>query len=154
MAKKKRSTGTISNRRARFEYDLGDSFVAGLELTGAETKALRKHQGNLKGAFVTVKDNELWLTNATITGDAAARVPEEEHNRARKLLMKRKEIDALISAKHQGQNIVPLEILSRGRFIKLRISLGKGKRTIDKRSTIKRREDKIEAERAIKQHSR
>lgn len=155
MAKKQRKpNNSLRNRRASFDYALEDTLVAGLELTGAETKSLRHGHGHLKGAYVTSRNNELWLINATITGNNAVPIKEDEKTRARKLLIKRKDIDSLLAAKKQGRSIVPLEVLNRGRFIKLRIALGKGKKTTDKRQTIKRREDKISAERAIKKHSR
>lgn len=141
MAKKaQNTTKRISNRRARHDYDLGDGLVVGISLTGAETKSLRKGQGHLKGAYVNVKDGELWLINATITGDGSIRVAEEDKTRNRKLLAKRKEIEALMAAKQQGQTIVPLELLTRGHYIKLRIAAGRGKKKYDKRETIKRRD--------------
>lgn len=141
MARKKPTqTGKIVNRRARFDYELSDDIVVGLALTGAETKSLRRGHGQLRGAYVTVKDDELWLINASITGDNGIPISEIDKTRARKLLAKRREIDALIAAKQQGRTIVPVELLTRGRFIKLRISAGKGKKHYDKRETIKRRD--------------
>jgi SsrA-binding protein len=153
MAKKKRpSTKTIQNRRARHDYELGDSLVVGLELTGAETKALRMGQGSLRGAYVTVKDNEIYLLNSLVGQVGGIKLTEEEQRRTRKLLAKRREIDALIAAKQQGRSIVPLEILTATRYIKLRISVGKGKKLYDKRQTLKARDEKREANRAIKTH--
>lgn len=149
MAKKKRTGGTIQNRRARFDYELGDSFVVGLALNGRETKALRLGRGQLQGSYVTIKDNELWLINAQIHGTNGVPIGDDEKTRARKLLAKRKEIDALIAAKQQGRTIVPTEILTRSRFIKLKISIGKGKKSYDKRQTIKKRESDVEARRQI-----
>lgn len=134
------TTKQIRNRRARHDYELGDGLVVGISLTGGETKALRRGQGNLQGAYVTLKDGELWLINATITGDSSIRVPEEDKTRSRKLLAKRREIEALMAVKQQGQTIVPLELLTHGRFIKLRIAAGRGKKRWDKRETIKRRD--------------
>ena len=128
----------IQNRRARFDYELGDSLVVGVELTGAETKSLRLGHGQLRGAYVTVKNDELYLIGATINGTNG--VPVEDPDRTRKLLAKRGEIDALIAARQQGRTIVPLELLTRTRFIKLRVSVGKGKKRWDKRETIKRRD--------------
>jgi SsrA-binding protein len=152
MAKKKSNqTKQIKNRRARHDYELGDSLVVGLELSGAETKSLRMGHGHLRGAYVTVKDSELYLINATITGSSGAQIGEDDQTRARKLLAKRREIDALIAAKQQGRTIVPLEILTGGRYIKLRISAGKGKKLYDKRQTLKRREDERRAQAAMKQ---
>lgn len=150
MAKKRpNQPKTIQNRRARHDYELGDSLVVGLELTGAETKSLRLGHGHLRGAYVTVKGDELFLINATIAGTNGIPISESDQTRARKILAKRREIDALVAAKQQGRTIVPLEILTRGRYIKLRISAGKGKKLYDKRQTLKRRDQEREARRAI-----
>jgi SsrA-binding protein len=151
MAKRKpNTTKRISNRRARFDYDLGDSLVVGISLTGAETKSLRRGHGHIRGAYVIVKDGELWLLNATITGDSAIRIPEEQQTRSRKLLAKKKEIEALMAAKQQGQTIIPLEILTHGRYVKVRISAGRGKKLYDKRQVIKARDEKRNIARMLK----
>lgn len=158
MAKKKSRNGhqtkQIKNRRARHDYELGDSLVVGLELTGAETKSLRMGHGHLRGAYVTVKDNEIYLINATITGSSGVQIGEDDQTRARKLLAKRREIDALIAAKQQGRTIVPLEILTGGRYIKLRISAGKGKKLYDKRQSLKKKEDARRAQAELKANTR
>ncbi|MEI7682931.1 MAG: SsrA-binding protein SmpB [Candidatus Saccharibacteria bacterium] len=141
MAKKKHAaSGKIQNRRARFDYELGDSLVVGMALNGRETKALRMGHGHLKGAYVVVKDEELWLLNATVTSVPGVSLEENEKTRSRKLLAKKREIEDLVAAKHQGRSIVPLEILTRGRYVKLRISVGKGKKNYDKRQVIKKRD--------------
>jgi SsrA-binding protein len=143
MAKKKPTQAkTISNRRARHDYELGDSLVVGLELSGAETKSLRLGHGHLRGAYVTVKADELFLINATIAGTSGIPIDESDQTRARKVLAKRREIKALMAAKQQGNTIVPLEILTGGRFIKLRISVGRGKKQYDKRQSLKARDEK------------
>lgn len=153
MAKKKAAqTKTISNRRARHDYELGDSLVVGVELSGAETKSLRMGHGHLRGSYVNVRGNELWLINATITGSAGINISEQDQTRDRKLLAKRREIDALIQAKQQGKTIVPLEIQTRGRYIKVRISVGRGKKLYDKRQSLKARDDARRAAAAIKAH--
>jgi len=77
MAKKPKTTGNIVNKRARFDYELGDSLVVGISLTGAETKALRMGHGQLHGAYVTDKNGELWLINAQITGDRGIPIDEQ-----------------------------------------------------------------------------
>ena len=142
MAKKKSNQPkTIKNRRAKYDYELDDSFVVGLALTGAETKSLRMSHGHLQGAYVTVKDNELWLINATITGSTGIPIEEQDQTRSRKLLAKKREIEKMIEAKKSGMTIVPLDVLIGGRFIKLRISLARGKKRYDKRQTIKKREE-------------
>src|SRR5208282_2768720 len=142
MAKQKhKPTGTISNRRARFDYELDDSLVVGIQLTGPETKALRLGHGQLSGAYVTIKDEELWLVNATISGTNGVPIDEDDKTRSRKLLAKRREINQLVAAKQSGRTILPLEILTKGKYIKLRISSGKGKKKYDKRQVLKKREE-------------
>lgn len=140
MAKKKQRTKLITNRRAKYDYQLGDSYVVGIALNGRETKALRMGHGQLQGAYVTVKDGQLWLVNATITGLTGVPIEDTEQTRTRKLLAKRREIDQLIDAKQQGNTIIPLEMLTQGRFIKLKIAIGRGKKKYDKREVIKKRE--------------
>jgi SsrA-binding protein len=154
MAKKKRDQSkTIQNRRARFDYELGDSLVVGLELNGRETKALRMGQGSLRGAYVTIKDNELYLLNALVGQVAGINFTEDEKTRTRKLLAKRREIDALIEAKQQGRTIVPTEVLTGGRYIKLRIAVGKGKKRYDKRLALKKKDAARDVNRELK-HSK
>ncbi|HET7529244.1 MAG TPA: SsrA-binding protein SmpB [Candidatus Saccharimonadales bacterium] len=147
MRKKSHSPERIVNRRARYDYELGDSLVVGLELTGAEAKALRMGHGQLRGAYVTEREGELWLINAQITGSAGISISEDAQTRSRKILAKRKEINGLIGERGQGGTIVPLELLTKGRYIKLRIAPGRGKKRYDKRESIKRRQQEREAKR-------
>ncbi len=150
MAKKPPRIGNIVNKRAKFDYQLGDSLVVGIALTGAETKALRLGHGQLRGAYVTDKGGELWLINAQITGDRGVLIDESTQARSRKLLAKRAEIDKLLAAKGQGNTIVPLEVLNKGRYIKLRIALGRGKKKYDKREVIKKRQEQRDIGRELK----
>lgn len=141
MAKKKANQSkVIVNRRARYDYELGDSLVVGMQLSGAETKSIRMGHAQLRGAYVTVRNGELWLNNATINGTQGIPITDSDQTRSRKLLAKKREIAALIEAKQQGRTIVPVAILAEGRFIKLRIAVGKGKKRYDKRETLKKRE--------------
>ena len=158
MANKKKAPvkpKAVLNRRARFDYALGEEVVAGLELTGPETRAARDGHVQLKGAFVSVRNGELWLSNASFSvkhnqkGQSDARSVD---TRARKLLVQRKQIDSLEAARQKGMTIVPLKLLTAGRYIKVIIALGKGKKTYDKRETLKRRDQEREAKRAIKNH--
>lgn len=139
----------ITNRRARHDYELDDSLVVGIQLTGAETKSLRRGHGVLRGAYVTVKNNELWLINAQIMPSPGIQMNEPDQTRTRKLLAKRPQIDKLIEQKQSGKTIVPLELITQGRYIKLRIALGKGKKRWDKRETLKRRQQQRDIERTI-----
>lgn len=156
MAQKKRSKhapGAVLNRRARFDYELGNELEVGMVLTGPETRAARDGHVQLKGSFVTIRQGELWLNNASFSlklnkkGDPAARTIDTE---PRKLLASRKEIDALEAKKQQGSSIVPLRMLTKKNHIKLVVAIGKGKKTYDKRETLKRRDQDREAQRAIK----
>jgi SsrA-binding protein len=156
--KKKSSTNpkTVLNRRARFDYELGEEIVAGLVLTGPEVRAARDGHVQLKGSFVTIRNNELWLNNASFSlklnqkNQPGARTIDTE---PRKLLASRKQIDTLAASKKEGMGIVPTKLLTTGRFIKLVIALGKGKKNYDKRETLKRRDQERESQRAIKHHS-
>jgi SsrA-binding protein len=150
MAKKKPSEGKIRNKRARFDYELGDNYLVGVVLNGREAKSLRLGHGQLQGAYVTVKNDELYLINASIHGTKGIPIEDSQVTQARKILAKRKEIDEIIAAKQQGRTIVPVDILTKGRYIKLRIAIGKGKKHQDKRQTLKERDDTRNAQREIK----
>ena len=134
--------GGLVNRRARFDYELGDEIVAGLELTGPEVRAARDGHVQLRGAFVSLRNDELWLNNASFSLKNLERGTNGTtvDTRPRKLLAKRKEIDRFAASKQTGATIVPTKLLTSGRFIKLVIALGKGKKRWDKRQTIKRRD--------------
>lgn len=156
MAQKKKhraAPSAVVNRRARFDYELGDELVVGLALTGPEVRAARDGHIQLKGSFVTIRNNELWLNNASFSirlqqrGEPGARTIDTE---PRKLLASRKQIDTLAIRKKEGLSIVPTKLLTTQRYIKLVIALGKGKKRYDKRETIKRRDQSREAARAIK----
>lgn len=147
---KKRKKSSLVNRRARFDYDLDDSILAGIVLSGAEVKSIRNGRVSMAGAFVTVRDDELWLNNMSISAMTSNKVnlPESDSSRARKLLVKRSQIDNLIGQKGTGKTIVPLEIVT-GRYIKVRIASAKGKKKHDKRHAIKKRTQDREAKKAI-----
>ena len=156
MAKKPvKKPSVITNRRASFDYALDDELVVGIALTGPETRAARDGHVQLKGAFVSIKGDELWLNNASFSlklnerGKVGARSID---TRARKLLAHRKQIDDLYTRKQAGMSIVPLRLKTAGRHIKLVIALGKGKKTYDKRETIKRRDQDRDTQRALKRY--
>ena len=119
------------NRRAHYDYQLGDELVAGMSLTGDEVRSIRDHHVQLKGSFVTIKNDELWLNNLTLGADTARNI---------KLLATRKQISALAREKVAGSTIVPVKLLGGDRHIKLVIAVGKGKKKYDKRETIKKRD--------------
>jgi len=150
MAKKKPANKQISNRRARFDYKLSEPLTVGIVLNGAETKAIRNGHAQLTGAYVNILNNELWLINATLTGSNAAPISETDKTRSRKLLASRKEIDNLIQAKKSGSTIVPLEILTATKYIKLRIAYGVGNKNYDKREIIKKRDEQRKIQRYVR----
>lgn len=149
MKKRQKNTGKITNRRAKFDYNLGDEIIAGISLSGKEAKSLRQGHAFLRGSFVTIKDSQLLLTNATITSGKTFIIPEADQTRSRTLLVNKKQLSQLISAKQQGKSIVPLEFLTKGKYVKLKIAVGKGKKRYDKRQSVKARDQKLEANRAI-----
>lgn len=152
MKKKSTTDALILNRRAKFDYTLHDEFNVGIVLTGREVKAVRNNRVDLKGSYVTVKDNELWLTNASFsvvhTEPGLHETTVETH--PRKLLAKKKEIEQIVQAKDQGLTIVPLSMTTKTRFIKLKIATAKGKKQYDKRETIKRRDQDRETAKLLK----
>ena len=131
MKKKKISDSVTVNRKARFDYVLGDELTVGMVLSGPEVRAIRDHHVQLKGAFVTVREGELWLNNLTLGAETARNI---------KLLATRKQIDGLMREKVAGCTIVPVRLLGGARHIKLVIAIGKGKKKYDKRETIKKRD--------------
>lgn len=150
---KKTVQKSIVNRRASFDYALQEDLIVGVVLTGPETRAARDGHIQLKGSFVSIKDRELWLNNASFS----LRINEKNKVGARsidtsprKLLASRKQIDDLYARKQSGMSIVPTKVLTSGRFIKIVIALGKGKKNYDKRETIKRRDQERDINRTIK----
>ncbi|MBR2709925.1 SsrA-binding protein [Candidatus Saccharibacteria bacterium] len=129
-AKKKTDMVTV-NRRAHYDYSLGDELTAGMSLSGAEVRSIRDHHVQLKGSFVTIRNHELWLNNLTLGADTARNI---------RLLATKKQIAALEKEKVTGSTIVPVRLLGGSRYIKLVIAIGKGKKKYDKRETIKRRD--------------
>lgn len=152
MKKKPANTTSIVNSRARYDYDLKDEYIAGIVLSGAEAKSLRFGRGSLRGAFITIKDGEAWLNNMQImpTNTNHAHLGEDTQTRARKLLLKQKELNELIQAKDQGSSIVPLKVLTKSNYIKVILSTASGKRKVDKRQIIKTRETNIDIRRSLK----
>ncbi len=152
MKKKSAKPDAIINRRARFDYELGETISAGLMLTGAEVRGARLGHVRLTGAYANIKQGELWLTNMSISiPDTARKLDEEKENSSpRKLLVTKKELTRIEEAKKQGLTIVPTRLFNQGRFIKIELSLAKGKKDYDKRETIKRRQQDRDAQREVK----
>jgi len=135
------------NRRARFDYEIEETFEAGLQLQGSEVKSLRNGRANIAEAYVGPEGDEIFLINADIPMYEGANQFNHEPRRRRKLLLKRKEIAKLQGAvAREGRTIIPLKLYFTDRgFAKLLIGLAKGKKTIDKRETQKQRDWKSPA---------
>ncbi len=143
------------NRRARFDYEILETFEAGLALLGHEVKAIKTGHVSLLGAYVVIKNEEAFLLNATIPPYQPKNAPPDyDPERSRKLLLKKKEIRYLIGkTKEKGLTLVPLEVYTSERgLIKLKFGVGKGKKQIDKRELIKRREVKRKIARTLTGH--
>jgi SsrA-binding protein len=143
--KKRGPSGNVvaRNRKARRDYDIKDTFEAGLELTGTEVKSLRAGRASINEAFATDKQDEMWLVGATIPPyEAAGTHLNHEPSRDRKLLLKRKEIASLLgSIQRKGMTLVPLAIYFNKRGIaKCELGLGEGRGKIDKRELVKQRD--------------
>jgi len=143
----------ILNRRATYDYEIGERLEAGITLNGAEVKAVRLGHADLTGSFVRIVGSEAYLVNAQILPYKYAQPEGFEIKRSRKLLLHKKEIIALKS-KIEGSNLtlVPLSLYTTKRLIKLELALGKGKKKYEKREAIKRKDldREIEAELASK----
>lgn len=131
MKKRKVADSVTVNRRARFDYALGEELVVGMSLSGDEVRLIRDHHVQLKGSFVTIRGGELWLNNMTLGAETARNI---------RLLATRRQITALEKEKVAGSTIVPVRLLGGGRYIKLVIAVGRGKKKYDKRETIKKRD--------------
>jgi len=145
-----------TNRRARFEYEIVDTFEAGIVLVGPEVKSLRDARANLGDAFASVHRGELWLEKLHISPyEAATRANPTDPQRRRKLLLHRYEIERLDGkVAEKGLTLIPLSIyFLRGRA-KVELALARGKHRHDKRESIKRREGDREARRAMRRHHR
>jgi SsrA-binding protein len=140
------------NRRARHEYEILDTFEAGLVLTGSEVKSLRAGRANIAEAFGIVNEGALWLLNAHIPPYEAGGYANHEPTRTRKLLLHGREIQRLIGQlERRGMSLVPLELYFNERGIaKIRLGLGRGKKTHDRREDVKAREAARDIARALR----
>lgn len=139
---KPRLRNAAINRRARFNYEIGQIFEAGIALTGTEVKSLREGRSNIADSFAGEKNGELWLYNAHIPEYLQANRFNHKPRRARKLLLHRSEVNRLIGAvQREGLTVVPLKIYfnDRGRA-KVEIALARGKKLHDKRQSEKKRD--------------
>ena len=131
MKKAKNPATVVVNRRAHYDYQLGEKLEVGMVLTGAQVRLIRDRHAQLKGTYVTIRNHELWLLGLTLGSETAENI---------KLLATKKQIVSLEREKQSGSTIVPVELHPLKRHIKLIIAPGKGKKEYDKRQTIKGRD--------------
>jgi len=155
MVEKKENTAVTTNRKAYHDYFVEETLEAGLVLQGTEVKSLRLGLANLTDSYAIIKKDEIFLFNAQISPYPFGNIMNHEPLRTRKLLLHREEIRKLIGKITQkGFTLIPLKIYFVRGKAKVLIGLAKGKKSFDKRETIKEKESKREVERAVKERSR
>ena len=144
-----------TNRKARHDYELLDTFEAGLVLMGSEIKSIRAGRVNLREGYVQVRDDELWLVNVHIAPYDEAGDFGHEPLRPRKLLLHRKEINRIISrVQERGLTIVPTIMYLTHGLAKVEIALARGKKQYDKRDTLRKRSSERQIQRALRDRER
>ena len=138
----------ITNKKARFDFEILETFEAGLVLKGYEVKAVRAGRGKLEGAHVVIRGKEAFLVGASISHYQEANAPKSyDKERARKLLLSKKELTLLESKGEQaGLTIIAISLYNKGQKLKLEVALARGKKKGDKRETMKARDTKREIE--------
>jgi len=142
-----------SNRKATFNYTIQEKFEAGIILTGPEVKSVKGGNLNLQGAYVSIRDNELWLVHAFIAPYKPASLYQIKYNpeRERKLLLRKNEIASLIGKmKSSGLTLIPLNFYTHRGLVKVTLGLARGKKAHDKRASIKKREVDRDIGRALR----
>lgn len=141
---------TISNRKARHEYEIFDTYVCGIVLTGTEIKSIRLGLGNLQDSFCQIKSHELWVQNFYVAPYEMGNRYNVEPRRARKLLLHRYEIDKIVTkVNERGFTVVPTKLFFDRGYAKLEIGIARGKKLWDKRESIADRDREREARREV-----
>ena len=158
MATKKKSDPArkivAENRKARFNYEIDDTVEAGLVLQGTEVKSLRNGEANIAESYVSEEGGEIWLINSHIPEYLEANRFNHEPRRRRKLLLNKREMARMAqSADREGMTLVPLKLYFNDRGLaKLQVAVAKGKKTVDKRETVKKRDWDRQKARIMKEH--
>lgn len=139
-----------SNKRARFDYDITERLVAGIVLTGAETKSIKLGHVSLKGSFVSLQKSEAYLNNVHVTPYQNASAADHLPDARRKLLLHRRQLTELETARQAGLSVVAMAIGQDRGLVKVELGIGRGKRRYDKRASLKTRQASREVNRAIK----
>ena len=143
----------LKNRRASFDYEILETYEAGIALTGSEVKSLREGQGSLNEAFARIKNGEVWLEGMNIPIYQQASYNNHEPLRSRKLLLTKREIEELAKGlERKGLTVVPMSLYFKAGWAKLKLGLGRGKKLYDKRETEAKRDAKRQIERALKRY--
>jgi SsrA-binding protein len=155
MSKKNSDTELVSNRKALHDYEVLDTYEAGIILTGTEIKSLRGHGGSLQDAYVLVTiAGDVILKNSSIAPYRFGTTFGHVERRDRKLLFHKREIAKLKSlSEEKGLALIPLAMYLKNGFVKVKVAVAKGKRSYDKRAALKEREDKRAIDRAMKDQS-
>ncbi|VBB45650.1 SsrA-binding protein [uncultured Paludibacter sp.] len=148
----KKSDITIKNKRATFDYEILDRFTAGIQLFGTEIKSIRDGKASLTETYCTFISDELWVKNMNISTYFFGTYNNHEPRRDRKLLLTKRELNKLVRAtKETGNTIIPIKLfINEKGLAKLEIGLARGKKSYDKRQTLKEKDDKREMDRAFK----
>lgn len=150
MAREKGRKLIAQNRKARHNYDIEDTYEAGIVLTDTEVKSLRAGRASLVDGYAEVRDGEVWLRNVHIPEYDQGSWTNHEPRRSRKLLMRRDEISRLIGkTRERGLTLIPLSLYFKDGYAKVEIALARGKKTHDKRQALAEKQAKREAERAM-----
>lgn len=151
----KETTKTIAqNKKAHHDYFVEESMEAGIELCGTEVKALRRGTVNLKDAWCSIVDGELFVNGMHISPYEQGNIFNRDPMRVRRLLMHKREINRLFGVvKQQGYSLIPLSLYFKGSRVKVQVGLCRGKKLYDKREDAARRDMKREAERAMKERN-
>ena len=154
MKEKIKNDVLIKNKRATFDYELLETFTAGIVLTGTEIKSIRQGKASLVDTFCIVEKGEVWVKNMYVAEYTFGRHNNHATRRDRKLLLNKKEIKQLQNeTKSPGFTIVPLRLfINEAGLAKLEIGLCRGKKEFDKRASLKEKADRREMERYIKNH--
>lgn len=143
----------VSNRKAGFNYEILETFEAGIILQGTEIKSLRDNGGSLQEAYIKVVGQEIWLVNCNISPYRYGNVHNHEEKRDRKLLMHKREINKLkVATQEKGFSLIPLAFYLKEGRVKVKVATAKGKKTFDKREAIKERDEKRTISKMLKQH--
>ncbi|MDN6070248.1 MAG: SsrA-binding protein SmpB [Lactococcus plantarum] len=156
MVKKSNTDNVVAqNKKAHFDYEIIETFEAGIVLTGTEIKSIRRARINIRDGFARVRNGEVWLSNVHISPFDEGNIWNVDPTRSRKLLLHKKQINKIAAEISQsGMSFVPLRVYIKDGFAKVLMGLAKGKKNYDKRETIKRKEQNRDIAKQLKAFNR